>query len=163
MKKVVIPICILLFTVLSGCDITSIQQPSESASQYSTQFPLTALEYTIMTNKEIALVINLLETHMSNGRNVVRSRYPIEDEIRNVEHSLIMTGEAIKTIDTLYPAVTYEDDRLEILRRMENAQNSLENYKEALEGRDPELVQGLIGVMQGDFVALKGMFNIMWE
>ena len=163
MKKAIIAVCVLFCMVLPGCVIPNTQQPGESAPQYNTQFPLTALEYTIITNKEIALVMNILETHMSNGRNVIRSRYPIEDEIKNAEHSLIMTGEAIKTIDTLYPAITYEDDRLEILRRMENALNSLENYKTALEGRDMEMTYGLIDVMQGDFVSLKGMFNIVWE
>ena len=160
MKKTIVAISILLSLIIVGC---TGQIKSENTGRYSTQYPLTALEYTIMTNKEIALVMNLLETHMSNGRNVVRSRYPIEDEIKNVEHSIIMVGEAIKSIDILYPARTYEDDRLEILRRMENALNSLENYKEALEGRDADMIQGLIHVMQGDFTALKGMFNIMWE
>ena len=148
--------------MLTGCAPKK-QTAGDGGVTYKTEFPLSALEYTIMTNKEIALVINILETHMTNGRNVIKGSYPAEDEISNVEHSLIMTDEAIDSVDTMYPANTYEDDRLDILRRLENAKNSLVNYKEALEEGDYDLLEGLIDVMKGDFVALKGMFNVQWE
>ena len=149
---------VLLLAAAAGCGLTGGQ-----VGRYATQMPLTASEYTIMVNKEIALVMNLLETHMSNGRNVIRGRYPASDEAGNAEHSIVMTQEAISSVDSLYPAKGYEDDRLDTLRRMENALNSLENYLETLEHGDYEILDGLISIMQGDYVALKGMFSITWE
>ena len=153
---------ITVLLIITGCKQKN-NADNSGLVKYNTQYPLSALEYTLITNKEIALVMNQLETHMSNGRSVIKGEYPIEDEIANAEHTLVMVREAIDSVDTLYPANGYEDDRLEILRRMENAYDSLENYREALDNNDMGLLEGLIAVMKADFTSLKAMFNNPWE
>ena|GEM_PF-5376439 len=148
---------IILPLIITGCTQFT------PDSRYNTQASLSAMEYTISANKEIGLVLNLLEEHMTNGKNVLKNRYPVTDEIDNLNHTLIMVKEAIDSIDRLLPPDSYEDDRLDTLRRMENARETLESYAIALESSVPEELSVAIDLMGGDFAALKGSFNIQWE
>jgi hypothetical protein len=156
---IVIIIAIIIAVFAAATIITS----PVKTNKYQTEFPLTALEYTLSVNKEITLVLNLLETHMSNGRNVINGEYPVTDERDNVRHDIVMVKDAVNSVNVTYPAKQYADDREDILRRMVNAQSSLEAYEKCLTEGDMDGLGRIIDVMKSDFTALKGLFNNHWE
>jgi hypothetical protein len=167
MRKTILFGITVLATLLAGCappeNAPSAENPRKIGDVYDTEFPLSALDYTTLLNKEAGLVLHKLSSHMSASASVVRGEYPAKDEVKNAEHSIAMVEESIISVTNANPAKTYEDDRLEVLRLMKNAKASLEAYKEALEAGDGEMIEKTNNLMKGDFVALSGMFNVMWE
>ena len=164
MKKSLILICLLSLCIgIYGCSTPSRELTEEGIVFYNTENSIDPLNYTLYANKEISLTLNLLEGHMTNGRYVIKDKYPIVDEIDNVTESLDMIDEAIFSVETLNPPNEYEDDRDYILRRMANIRDTLEAYKGALLENNFEDIEKCIDVMAGDFTALKSMFNNMWE
>ena len=166
MKKVIVLMLILssFALLLAGCSTEPEREITEEGIVfYDTNQSLDPLNYTLYVNKETTLVLNLLEGHMANARSVLRSKYPRQDELDNVIESLDMIAEAIKSVESFNPPKEYEDDRDAILRRMGNAQNTLESYKDALESNDDTHIESYIDVMSGDFTSLKSIFNNPWE
>ena len=163
MKKVffVLLVGLLCLSCLGAC-ASSPAPSTDGRAQYNAN-PGDALNYSLYTNKEISLVMNELEAHMANAMLVQNGDYPIEDEIANVTASIDLTKEAVKSVETLAPTNEYEDDRDEILRRLVNAQSTLEGYKKCLEDGDLSKLGQYADLMQGDFIALKAMFNNVWE
>lgn len=163
MKKSIFSFFILLICVIgiTAC-AASPATPKNGQAQYNAN-PGDALNYVLYTNKEITLVMNQLETHMANSMLVQSKDYPVEDEIDNVTASIDLTKEAIQSVESLAPTNEYEDDRDEILRRLVNAENTLESYKECLESGDLSKLGQYADLMQADFAALKAMFNNAWE
>jgi hypothetical protein len=137
--------------------------PRERAGVYDTEEPLPALDYSILFDKETGLVLHALSTHMATALQVERGEYPVSDEIKNVERSTASVEEAIVSINNAHPAKTYEDDRLEFLRLAGNAKATLEVYREALVAGDKDMINAAHGLMKGDYTALSGLFNVMWE
>lgn len=120
-----------------------------------------AMNYTLYMNKEIALVMNILEEHMANALKVKNESYPIEDEIDNAKHSLVMVQEAVDSVCQIKAPNGYEEDGADILRRMQNAQNTLEGYYQALLDNNLADIPDYTELMEGDFASLKGIFNNM--
>jgi len=154
------------FALLTGCSATA--EPERELTEdgivfYDTNDSIDPLNYTLYVNKEISLVLNLLEAHMANGLYVLDGKFPRQDEIDNATESLDLIAEAIASVESHNPPNEYEDDRDAILRRMVNIEDTLKSYKEALENNEDEYIESYVDVMSGDFASLKAVFNNPWE
>lgn len=156
----------LCLSILPGChsekEVHYTVVPDDT-TVYFTEDSVDAYNYTMYVNKEITLVANILETHMAIGDSIQKGKYLAEDEIDSVRSDLDMVAEAIASVETLNPPRDYEDDRSAILSRMANAESSLSAYLEALEDSDTSAVGSAVDLMEGDYIALTGAFNLMWE
>lgn len=165
-KKICILIILIPVLALSGCT----QKPKAEALItdngiviYNTDDSTDAMNYVTYVNKEMDLVMNILSSHMANGNSISKGDYIIADEIDAVSESLVLVAEAIESVNTLNPPEVYENDRLAILRRMKNAENTLEAYKEVLEAGKTTSIGEYVKLMEGDYVSLSGYFNVFWE
>lgn len=165
-KRICILILLLPVLALFGCT----QKPKAEALItdsgvviYNTDDSTDAMNYVTYVNKELDLVMNILSSHMANGNSIAKGDYIVEDEIDAVTESLVLIDEAIESVDTLNPPEGYGNDRLAILRRMKNAENTLEAYKEALESGKTSSIGDYVKLMEGDYVSLSGYFNVFWE
>jgi hypothetical protein len=129
----------------------------------NTPQPLTALEYSLAVNKEIALALNLAESHMADGLKVVKGEYPLADELANTDNTLLMIDEAIASIEALTPPNPNQTDTENTLRKMSAMRDSLETYRKYLENEDMDGLAAVIEVLEGDFIALKSSFNNNWS
>ena len=136
--------------------------PESALERMSTplgELALPPLEYNISVAKEATSVMNILETHMANGRNISRGEYPLEREIGNVAHSIKMVDEHIMAVAVLHPPEAETENTAELLRRMHNARNSLELYHDDLVDGKTEAIGGRVNLMRSDFSSLSGMMN----
>lgn len=169
--KIYLLVGIMLFSslILTSCQ-TDFSKPSVSTEitnsgvvVYTTDNALSPLEYTIAVNKEIGIAMNILEGHMGTGKLVARGDYPVSDELMNVEHSLDVLQETIDSVNLMNPPKDYTDERLAVVQRLTNAKSTLEVYQKYLEDKDMEHIQDAIELMEGDFTALKTVYNNMGE
>lgn len=136
--------------------------PDDSVT-FNTEDSLDPLNYTTYVNKEIDLVLNILSSHMSAGDNIVKGKYPAEDEIAALEADLDLVDEAITSVETFNPPLDYDDDRDAILAKMANAQSSLTEYYDTLKEGDTDGIISCVDLLESDYIALSGAFNLPWE
>lgn len=151
--------------LLTGCAESAKQKTDvtdEGIVIYDTDTATDSMNYTNYANKEIDLVMNILSTHIANADNVNKGKYIAFDELSAVIADRDKVAEAIDSVEGLNPPNQYEDDRDTILERLTNADGTLEAYQEALEDGETDL-QDYIDLMEGDYVALSGAFNLPWE
>jgi hypothetical protein len=167
LKFAIFFITVLSVLFLSGCapqgNAPSRDNPRTAGETYDTQFPLSAMEYQLLLDKEIGLVLHEASMHIANARNVEAGVYPVSDEIANLDHTLNLTDEAIVSITNAYPAKTYEDDRLDTLRLLENVKETFLAYKKTLLGESDYEIEDIRKLLKSDFVALSGRFNVLHE
>ena len=157
-------ITVLPLIVLGGCATPATPAPADNgAVTYRTDTSTDAMNYTTYVNKELDLVMNILSSHIANGRQVAKGEYIAEDEIDAAAESLVYIADAIDSVDLLNPPAEYEDSRLAILRRMNNAADTVGAYRAALEEGRTEDIDEYVKLMEGDYIALSGVFNVMWE
>lgn len=161
-------LCVGLLATLPGCNSNSNENyakvQEDGTIKYNTDDEVDPMNYTIYVNKEITLMTNILSTHISNGDNVEKGKYLATDELKTVESDLDLVQEAIDSVDTLHPPTDYEDDREAILTAMVTAQDSLERYRDALNGEGAQTIKECIGLMEGDYATLTGkMQAVYWE
>jgi len=149
---------------LAGCASVDADVLNNSdAVLYYSEEPVDPLNYTMYTNKEIDLVLNELSTHIANADSLSKGRYVLSDEITAVEDSINSVQSAIDSVESINPPDAYEDDREIILQRMTNAKDSLTSYLSALKDDKTDDLSAYIDLMHGDYVALSGTFNMMWD
>lgn len=164
MRKIqaVIAIFVLATCLLSGCVQNKAQLTDSGFVIYNTENAVDANNYTIYVNKEINLVLNTLEGHLAISKKILTNTYPVEDEVANLTESIAVIRGAYQSVELMNPPKEYEDNRMAVLRRMNNAINSLENYQEALKDNSAFL-SDYLDVIEGDYAALKNVFDIMSE
>ena len=158
---------VVFIGMLTGC---STKKHSENYAkidgsdtvEYNTNDSTDPQNYTTYVNKEINLVLNILETHVATGDHIIIGKAIINDEIKAVTADLDMVAEAIESVETLKPPTDYEDDRDTILQKLVNAQSSLSEYRSALSDNSDDL-QSAVDLMESDYISLSGSFNLPWE
>lgn len=157
-------LCVSCAASMTACTSSSnYAKVDDNSVEYSTQTSLDPLNYTTYVNKEITLIMNILTTHIAVGDKIAKGSYIVADELTNLEADLDMVAEAVASVEVLNPPTDYEDDRESILRKMVNAQSSLQAYYDALDSDATANLQDYLDLMEVDYVALSGAFNLTWE
>jgi hypothetical protein len=157
-KQLIVILLSLAIFALAIIAVIILISSNKNSTEYVTEYPLSAHEYSITVNEKLVTVMNILETHMSSGRAVINGEYPSSDELASVNQSIATVKETADYIDGLYPARGYEDEKHDISRKINNAINSLETYRDALLKDDHERIKSVIEIMSGDFIAIKGSY-----
>ena len=118
-----------------------------------------ALNYSQYVNKELATVMNQLETRMANAELLKTNGLMVEDEIKYTEISLGLIDEAINTVEKVRPPEMYDDDREATLQCMRDARNSVSQYVQYLKSGNTDKLSDYISDMQLRFSALSARFN----
>jgi len=164
MKKILSGVLLaLLMCSMAGCIDSGTAPLPENPNESYHANPVDSMNYSLYVDKEITLVLNAIEMHMANSLTLRKGTYAVEDEIKNLEASLQTVQGAIESVKYLAPPKGYDDVRTETLRRMANAKVTLEEYKGYLQSGDTEDISSFADTMQGDFISLKGLFNVMSE
>lgn len=157
-------LCVSCVATMTACTSSNNYAKVDSDSaEYTTQNPVDPLNYTTYVNKEITLIMNILTTHIAVGDKIAKGSYIVADELTNLKADLDMVAEAVESVETLNPPTDYEDDRDSILRKMVNAQSSLQAYYDALDSGATLNLEDYLDLMEADYVALSSAFNLVWE
>lgn len=157
-KIKVLLICVTACIAITGCD-TKIQPDSKSAGTYSTQTPMTALEYSIYMNKQITVYANQLSSRMSMVKNSTDNPYEHETDL--AEESLKIMTDTLEEVTVTKPAETAEDDRETTIEAMQTAVDHMQQYVDALNNQED--VSAFADVFQNDFNALTGLANLYYQ
>lgn len=148
---------VLILTVnVSGCSkIGPFQEDG-----YKTEFPMSAVEYSVFLNQETAVLTNILLTRMSIGTSVTEEGYEASKEIASTEESIRKAKEVQDELTSTMPATTYSTDRQNILDLTGDIVDTLEDYKSALEEEDYDKIKSLVVTMKNCYVSLTGEANV---
>lgn len=158
-KKILCSILISGTLLCQGCAKIESADPKDG---YSTNYAMTAVEYSIFLNKQIGVVENVLMTRMLIAGNVGDGKYGLQNEINSTEESIEKTGEAIDEVTVMMPATGYETDRQNVLDLMEDARLVLEDYLKTLNSGGTD-IQEHIDQMEACYVALSGEANSYYK
>ena len=89
----------------------------------------------------------------------------VEDALNSAKEGLRVIQECKSAIDVMQPPDVYSENRLEVLRTVGNAENTMEAYIAELEKSelDSNRMLALADVMKSDFIALTGQFQVIWK
>lgn len=156
-------VCILSTLCSCGGQERRAEITDEGIVLYNTDDAPDANNYTAYVNKELTLVMNILRTHMTTAENIINGKALAADESKNLTGDVDLVEEAVKSVETMNPPLDYEDDREAILTKLTNALDTLTSYQEALDDGESDSLQAFIDLMESDYSALSGSFNILWE
>lgn len=156
-------VCILSTLCSCGGQERRAEITDEGIVLYNTDDAPDANNYTAYVNKELTLVMNILRTHMTTAENIINGKALAADESKNLTGDIDLVEEAVESVETMNPPLDYEDDREAILTKLANALDTLTSYQEALDDGESDSLQNFIDLMESDYSALSGSFNILWE
>lgn len=160
--RTILIICfaVLAFIIfeLSGCG-ASIKPDTLASGEYSTQTPMTALEYSLYMNKQVTVFINQLTTRMTIIRNMDDAQYSGEMEMAN--HAVTILEAAATQVSVTKPPVGYEQDRLTSMTAMRTAIDHMKQYVDALRNEDD--LKGFVDVFQNDVTELTSLANLYYQ
>ena len=151
--------------VVSLCGCTNYGSQPNGTTVYTAQFPYSAQEYMSFLNKEIEPVTNQLTTHMLLAQNVADGTYPASEALASAQDSLRIIQESRDNVDTMQPAYEYDEERISVLRVLDNAEATMTSYIEELQKDQPNANQlrAYSDIMRSDYLTLTGLFNVYWE
>lgn len=145
---------------LSGCSI----ERADPKDGYSTEYPVTALEYNLFISKEIGVVENQLITRIMAADKLFTGGIPdFPTEKEAAEESVNKVAEIRDEIIVTMPAKEYESDRESTLNLVEDALTALEAYQDALESADETMINDAASDMEMSYIALSGEANNYYE
>lgn len=155
-KKIVLTTLavMMLMTIFSGCTPFDAER-----GDYWNNTRMDALNYSQYVGKELSMMMNELESRMTNAKQLEGKSIAVEDEIEYANQSLVLIQEAIDTISKINPPETYDDDREATLKCMNDAKDSVTAYIDYLESGNTDKLTDYIEDMQLRFSALSSRFN----
>lgn len=156
-KRSLLAIMIITLFTVTGCEAIEPVKPDDG--KYSTQTPMSAVEYSIYINKQIVVYTNQLTTRMTMARNAQSVTY--ENEISQTKQSIEIMQDVLDEVTVTLPSDGRAGDREELIKAMQTAIDHMEDYLTAVE--DNQDVSGFIGNFQNDFNALTGLANLYYE
>lgn len=157
------PIRIVLFSALFLCSVTgcatNIQPDSAQDGTYSTQTPMTSLEYSIYMNKQITVFANQISTRLLMANNSTDRSY--ENEADLSDESVKILEDVLDEVTVTKPAATSDDDREKTIQAMQTALEHMQAYAKAV--RDEKDVTKFKDDFQNDFNALTGLANLYYQ
>ena len=142
---------------IAGC--TPVGPDDAADGVYSTQTPMSSLEYANYMNKQIVVFINqilsrLISIEGTNG-------YTYENELEMAEESLDIMEETLNEVIVTMPSTGRETDRETTIQAMQSAVEHMSSYTETV--RSGGNTASYMDVFQADFNALSGLANLYNE
>lgn len=116
----------------------------------------------LFINKQINPVANQLTTQILMAQNVANGDYPLESAINSAKASLKIVRDSKQNVNTMIPPETYKENRMEVLRCMANAENTITKYIEEMEKGSTNTKQ-YADIMKSDFITLTGQGTNYYE
>lgn len=159
----IMPFCmgIMMIFSISGC--TRITR-ADRKDGFTTDYAMSAVEYTIFLSNQVATIENILMTRISmyytlaDGKGMSSS---YESEAKNAEEAILKLASIHTNIETTLPASGYESDRENFLRLTGEAEVVLNDYMKALKGDGSLSAAG--NAMKECYLSISGEANVVYE
>lgn len=161
-KKVsIIPIFLFVFIILfSGCTPIEDTIVKDQHTDNATMQPLTAIEWTNKVDRILLPLLNDGETFLSNHLDIVKGKFPTNEEIVMVDSSLNKVQTAIEEINALYQPKEYTYHKSDVITRLKAYKDALQNYRAALEKGDMGSIKLAADKLKDELSALKTVFEV---
>ena len=116
---------------------------------------MTEIEYTNKVNSIIMPFMNDGETFLAHHLEIVKGKYPANQEIAMVESSLDRAQQAIEEIDNLYQPSSYTEHKAETITRLNEYKDALIRYKNALEKGNKDGIKKAADYIKSVLASLK--------
>ncbi len=153
-----IAVCVVSCLGITGCS-TEIKPDSKDAGTYSTQTPMSSLEYSLYMSKQITVFTNQLSSRMVIAKNWSTSTY--ENERDMAQESLEVMQDSLDEVIVTMPSTNAEDDRETTIEAMQTAVDHVQQYIDAIDSSKD--VTAFADIFSNDFNALTGLANLYYE
>lgn len=143
--------CCLL---LSGC---SIDPPDPDNGTYATQYPQSALEYSIYLNKQITVFTNQISTRLNQAVHSKDGNY--ENEADLAQQSVDIMQDTLDEVTATESSDYSEENRLSVIEAMQTAIDHMKDYTEAVKNGESDLTD-YTHSFENDFNALTGLASL---
>lgn len=148
--------CALSAAFVSGCGKMENASPEDG---YSTDFAMSAIEYSLFLNKEITAAENILFTRYLCAKDLGTDAGATEAELESASEAASKIASIIDEVTVTMPATGYEGSRQDALDLMEDAKAALEGYIDGLKAGGPADADAL----QSCCLALSGEANVYYQ
>lgn len=148
--------CAFFAACVSGCAKIKSASPKDG---YSTDFAMSAIEYSLFLNKEITAAENILFTRYLCAKDLGTDAGAAEAELESAAEAASKVASIIDEVTVTMPATGYEDGRQNALDLMEDAKAALDGYIAGLEAGEPADADAL----QSCCLALSGEANVYYR
>jgi len=157
-SKFILPVvAVLLLLLINGCtpieDYFVKEQPDYAKT--SVNGPMTEVEYTNQIARIIMPFMNDGETFLAHHLEIVKGKFPVNQEIALVESSLDRAQQAIEKIDGLYQPSSFIEHKAETITRLNEYKDALIRYKNALEKGDKDGIKKAADYLKSVLASLK--------
>lgn len=155
-KKWVILLLILTsLVIITGCAKSIEDYIVEDSTNTTAISSMTQLEYTNKISRTIVPLLSEAQTYLGHHLDIVKGKYPIEQEITMVEGTIEKTQEAIENITVIYEPTTYKTHKIDTLEKLGIFKASLERYLTALKEKNMDNINLAADILKNDFSTLK--------
>lgn len=143
--------CCLL---LGGC---SIDPPDPDNGTYATQYPQSALEYSIYLNKQITVFTNQISTRLNQAVHSNDGNY--ENEADLAQQSVDIMQDTLNEVTATESSDYSEENRLSVIEAMQTAIDHMKDYTAAVKNGESDLTD-YTHSFENDFNALTGLASL---
>lgn len=143
--------CCLL---LCGC---SIDPPDPDNGTYATQYPQSALEYSIYLNKQITVFTNQISTRLNQAVHSKDGNY--ENEADLAQQSVDIMQDTLDEVTATESSDYSEENRLSVIEAMQTAIDHMKDYTAAVKNGESDLTD-YTHSFENDFNALTGLASL---
>ena len=153
-----IPI-IAILSICMGVPGCARVHPREIGQGYTTEYALSASEYSLFLAQEIASIENQLMTRVYMGTAVLDGEYSADQEEANTAETLQILEKIRANVEGTLPAQTYEANQKNLLEQIDIAAEEINTYYEDLKAHDRNAIKDDIDKLKECSVAVSGMAN----
>ena len=152
---------VFLIVTMCFCGCSTKMNRPDPENGFSTEYPMSAAEYSIYLTQESASLTNILLTRITIGQSIMNGTENIETEITNTESALEKITYIRESLSTTMPADYYSDEYTNMVRLSKEAYDSIKEYLECLKnGSD---ITSAVEKMQGCYSEIGGEPNLIYK
>ena len=144
-------VTVVFFSV--GCsqslEKTLVEEPPEARFQ-----EMTAVEYSNKITRTIMPLLNDGQTHMTHHLDVVKGKYPIQQEIQLTEYSIDRAQRAIEEVNGLNPPDSYREHKLEAVHKLTLYKDALMRYQSALKTGETDKIKSAADLLKNEWATV---------
>lgn len=146
-----------IFAVSLGLGGCSIDPPDPSDGTYATQYPQSALEYSIYLNKQITVFTNQISTRLNQAVHSQDGMY--ENEADLAQQSVDIMQDTLDEVTATESSDYSEENRLSVIEAMQTAVDHMKDYTAAVKNGETDLTD-YTHSFENDFNALTGLASL---
>lgn len=163
MRKIFCLFIATLLLAMVGCTEKISTNVEKQIETFGSDLALNAHEYSYILNKEITTVCGILASQMIIVHNVIINDTSFDRAETSIKGARTTVETSLFVIESTRPAISYEDDREEVIDSMNNILNIFDDYEVLLKQENIEAITDIAARLKTEFNVLTSYQNVYYN